>query len=551
VNLNTGSILTVNILLRVMASQLSRVLISDAVDPKCVKILQDNDVQVDYKPNLPLSELLKEIKLYDGLIVRSATKVTKEVITAGTNLKIIGRAGTGVDNIDSEAATDRGIIVMNTPGGNTLSAAEHTCAMILAASRLIPQGYASLQGEKWERSKLMGNEVYGKTLAILGLGRIGREVAHRMQSFGMKTIGYDPIIPPEVSKEFGVEGMTLEAIWPLADYITLHVPLMPETKGLIGEETLKKCKKSVIIVNVSRGGVVDEQGLLQSLKDGNCGGAALDVFEQEPPKDFSLIHHPKVVSTPHLGANTREAQSRVAEEIAEQFVDFARGRTLIGVVNAPTLNEALAPGRKPWVDAAQSLGKLTSAITCSGKAKSCKIAVTSYGSDLQKVSGLMGSAALVGVIQKYTGQDGANLINISKLAADAGVQLQTSFSVDRQTELVAYGDQGVKVQTQCDASGHVIVGTVQGKIGVVLSIDGAVFKTPVPLQGNLLVYKVGDVKADIPLVIVQLVSGGAEVNAIYQTWTEARNNYIIVNTTTSLQAPVSTGSASYLAQINV
>lgn len=226
---------------------------------------------------------------------------------------------------------------MNTPNANTLSAAEHTCALICSLSRSIPSACASIKSGVWERSKYMGEELFGKTLAIIGLGRIGREVAHRMQSFSMKTIGYDPLVTAEQSSTFGVEYFQLEELWPQADYITIHVPLISETKYLINFETLSKCKRGVRIVNVARGGIVDENGLLKALESGQCGGAALDVFEEEPPKDFQLIQHEHVIATPHLGANTKEAQKRVAIELAEQIRDFKLGHSLVGVVNGPAV----------------------------------------------------------------------------------------------------------------------------------------------------------------------------------------------------------------------
>jgi len=321
-----------------MPGKLSNVFISDPIDAGCIEVLKSSGINVTYKPKIPKEELLKEIKGHDGLIVRSGTKVTAEVIEAAKDLKIIGRAGTGVDNIDVPAATKKGIIVMNTPGGNTISAAEHTCALILALSRQIPLANRSFREGKWERSKFMGHEVQGKTIAILGLGRIGREVAFRMKAFGLRTIGYDPIVKPDEAAKYGIEALPLEKIWPQADIITVHTPLLPETENLINADTLAKCKKGVYIINVARGGIVDEKALLNALESGHVGGAAVDVFVQEPPTDFALVNHPNVVATPHLGANTHEAQTKVATEIAQQFVDYAESKPLFGVVNRAVLN---------------------------------------------------------------------------------------------------------------------------------------------------------------------------------------------------------------------
>jgi len=316
-----------------------KILISDPLDTICAEILRKNGFEVD-QLKLTKEELLATIKNYDGLIVRSETKVTSEVLKAASKLKIVGRAGTGTDNIDIDVATSQNVLVMNTPGGNTISAAELTCILIASMARNVPAACASLKNGAWDRKLYSGDELYGKTLALLGLGRIGKEVALRMQSYGMKTIGYDPIIPGDVTKEFGVESMSLEEIWPKADYITVHTPLIPQTKHLINDAVFQKCKKGVRVINVARGGIIDEEALLKNLKTGQCGGAGLDVFVEEPPKSEyykELLAHPKMVCTPHLGASTGEAQKRVCEEIAEQFVQFFKGEEFVGAVNKITI----------------------------------------------------------------------------------------------------------------------------------------------------------------------------------------------------------------------
>uniref|UniRef100_A0A2K6F1P0 D-3-phosphoglycerate dehydrogenase n=1 Tax=Propithecus coquereli TaxID=379532 RepID=A0A2K6F1P0_PROCO len=325
-------------------ANLRKVLISDSLDPCCRKILQDGGLQVVEKQNLSKEELIAELQDCEGLIVRSATKVTADVINAAEKLQVVGRAGTGVDNVDLEAATRKGVLVMNTPNGNSLSAAELTCGMIMCLARQIPQATASMKDGKWERKKFMGTELNGKTLGILGLGRIGREVATRMQSFGMKTVGYDPIISPEVSASFGVQQLPLEEIWPLCDFITVHTPLLPSTTGLLNDSTFARCKKGVRVVNCARGGIVDEGALLRALQSGQCAGAALDVFTEEPPRDRALVDHENVISCPHLGASTKEAQSRCGEEIAIQFVDMVKGKPLAGVV--ATSHSLAAPGEQ-------------------------------------------------------------------------------------------------------------------------------------------------------------------------------------------------------------
>ncbi|KRT79323.1 hypothetical protein AMK59_8452, partial [Oryctes borbonicus] len=260
-----------------------KVLVADAVDKACVDLLKENDIEVDCKYKLPKQQLIEEITNYDGIIVRSDTKVTADIIKAGSKLKVIGRAGAGVDNIDINAASKKNILVLNTPGGNAISACELTCALIANLARNVYPGAESLKQGKWDRKLYTGHELYGKTLAIIGLGRIGKEVAIRMQSWGMKTIGYDPIVSAEEAATFNVDHMDLEQIWPLADYITVHTPLIPQTRNLINKKVFDTCKKGIRVINVARGGIISEEDLLDALKDGRCGGAGLDVYEQEPP----------------------------------------------------------------------------------------------------------------------------------------------------------------------------------------------------------------------------------------------------------------------------
>ncbi|XP_066262118.1 D-3-phosphoglycerate dehydrogenase [Euwallacea similis] len=302
---------------------IKKVLVADAVDKACVDLLKQFDIEVDCKFKLSKEKLIEEIGNYDAIIVRSDTKVTSEVIQAGKRLKVIGRAGAGVDNIDVNAASANKVLVLNTPGGNAISACELTCSLITNLARNVAAACQSLKAGKWDRKLYTGHELAGKTLAIIGLGRIGKEVALRMQAWGMRTIGFDPIVTPEEAKQFNVEYLQLEAIWPLADYITVHTPLIPATRNLINATVFSKCKKGVRIINVARGGIISEKDLLAALVSGQCGGAGIDVYEQEPPTDpvtLEIIGHSKVVATPHLGASTGEAQVRVAVEVSEQII---------------------------------------------------------------------------------------------------------------------------------------------------------------------------------------------------------------------------------------
>jgi len=455
-----------------MDLKIAKVLISDKVDASCKAILDKHGMSVDYKPGLSPEELKNIISEYDALIVRSATKVTADVIECGKKLKLVGRAGTGVDNIDQPAASKNGVLVMNTPGGNTFSAAEHTCAMISALARNIGQAHASMQEGKWERSKFMGCELLGKTLAIVGLGKIGREVALRMQSYGMKTIGYDPLVSAEEAATFNVDYMVLEKLWPLADFITVHVPLIPPTKGMINAKVFAICKTGVKVINVARGGIIDEKDLLEALNDGRCGGAGLDVFVTEPPKDvsFDLVKHPKVLATPHLGASTTEAQLRVAQEIAEQIVDATNGKPMVGLVNAPALAELANPEYKPWIEAAEKLGKLFASFNKDIE----KVSIITHGNCLSSATRLLSASFSCGIAKIM--DPSANIINSVSILKDKSIQV-TSSHVKCDVAQIS-----VKINDSISLAATVSIGKP-----VLLSVFGVGLTSPVALSENIIV----------------------------------------------------------------
>ncbi|XP_795649.3 D-3-phosphoglycerate dehydrogenase [Strongylocentrotus purpuratus] len=498
-----------------MAFSLKKVLISDSVSPRCAEILRENGIEVDNNTKLSKEELLAEIPKYDGLIVRSATKVTADVIKAGTNLKIIGRAGTGVDNIDIKAATRQGVIVMNTPGGNTLSAAEHTCAMVCCLSRSLPQAHATLKAGKWDRKAFMGSELYGKTLGIVGLGRIGREVAQRMQSFGMTTIGFDPIVPAEEAKQYNIEWQTLEQMWPRCDYITVHTPLIPQTKGLLGDASFKLCKPGVKVVNVARGGIIDEEGLVRALDAGQCGGAALDVFVQEPPTYTALIQHPKVIVTPHLGASTVEAQERVACEIAEQFVDGVNGKSLFGAINAQALSNALTPETKPMVSLGQGLGVVAASLA-KGQLSAASIQVTTYGPSLKKAGSYLKAAVSAGILRVQTGGNNVNLVNAQPLLAELGLEI----TVNNEDAAPANSKASVAVTITVGGNPHRLGGAVFGTIPQLVEVDSATFDTGCPLSGNWLLYRSQNAAAALAAV----ASGLGDKNQLLAFSSSAQTN---------------------------
>lgn len=406
---------------------MKKILISDSVDEKCTAILKTAGFEVDQKTNLTLQDLLEIIPDYNALIVRSATQVDADLISNMEKMEVIGRAGAGVDNIDIASATRKGILVMNTPGGNTISAAEHTIALMLAMSRKIPQANISLHLKKWDRKKFQGTELFGKTLGLIGLGKIGKEVAIRAKALGMKIIIHDPIVSPEVSSELELKSVSLEDIWKSADVISVHVPLNDRTKDLIAYEELSKCKTGVAIINCARGGIVNEKALLRALKEGKVSGAGLDVFETEPP-DFSLglVQHPAVVATPHLGASTEEAQQKVAVQIAEQIVEYFNSGTISGAVNASMLKELATDYLKSFLNLSEVLGKILSQAR-RGSLK--KIVIGYSGEQIQGYTKFFSTALLKGFLSEEL-DSAVNFINTNVLAAEKGIHLEEIISSD-------------------------------------------------------------------------------------------------------------------------
>ena len=335
-----------------------RVLVSDKLSTTAVQIFKDRGVEVDYLPDLgkDKDKLLEVIGQYDGLAIRSATKVTEKLIAAATNLKVVGRAGIGVDNVDIPAASRRGIIVMNTPFGNSITTAEHAIALLFAVAREIPQADISTQAGKWEKNRFMGVEITGKTLGVIGCGNIGSIVCSRGIGLKMRVIAYDPFLSPERAEEIGVEKVELDELLTRADFITLHVPLTDKTRNIIDAEALKKTKKGVRIINCARGGLVVEADLAEAIKSGHVAGAGFDVFETEPATESPLFGLPGVVCTPHLGASTSEAQENVALQVAEQMSDYLVRGAVSNAINMPSITAEEAPRLKPFVRLADVLG---------------------------------------------------------------------------------------------------------------------------------------------------------------------------------------------------
>jgi D-3-phosphoglycerate dehydrogenase len=342
-----------------------KVLVSDKLAPVGLAILEAaQGLEVTSLPGLSPSELLDVIGEYDGLVIRSGTRVTAELIERAERLRVIGRAGIGVDNVDVEAASKRGVVVMNTPGGNNVTTAEHAISMMLAVARHIPQANASLRAGKWERSAFVGTEVSGKTLGVVGVGNIGSIVADRAKGLTMHVIAFDPFLTPDAAARLGIELVSLEELYARSDFISVHTPLTQETRGLIGRNSFTRMKKGVRVVNCARGGIVDEAALLDALESGQVAGAALDVFASEPPApDSALIAHPAVVATPHLGASTGEAQLNVAIAVAEQVRDFLLADEVRNAINMPSVSQEAAGALAPYILLAERLGKFQSQLS--------------------------------------------------------------------------------------------------------------------------------------------------------------------------------------------
>ena len=345
---------------------MTKVLIADELSPRAIEIFNNRGLQADVRVGLKKAELIERIGEYEGLAVRSATKVTPEVLAAATRLKVIGRAGIGVDNIDVPAATARGIVVMNTPFGNSITTAEHAIALLFAAARQIAAADASTQAGRWEKNRFMGIELYAKTLGLIGCGNIGALVAERALALKMKVIAYDPFLSPERAIKLGVEKVELEELLPRADAITLHTPLTDKTRNILSAEALAKTKPGVILVNAARGGLVDEAALRAALERGHVSAAAFDVFVTEPAKDNVLFGAPNFIATPHLGASTNEAQENVAVQVAEQMSDYLQQGAVVNALNTAPITAEEAPRLRPFLSLMDKLGSFAGQIADGG-----------------------------------------------------------------------------------------------------------------------------------------------------------------------------------------
>ncbi|MGH7824224.1 MAG: phosphoglycerate dehydrogenase [Candidatus Binatia bacterium] len=403
-----------------------KILVSDSLAPQGLEVFRRaQEFEIDVRLGLKPDELKKIVADYDGWVIRSGTRVTAELIQAATKLKVIGRAGVGFENVDIDAASKKGIVVMNTPGGNNVTTAEHTISLMMALARHIPQAVASLKSGQWKRDKFIGVELCNKTLGVIGLGNVGRIVAERAGGLRMKVIGYDPFIPSENIARMGVEPAALDEIFTKSDFITVHVPLTPETQALINREAFAKMKNGVRIINCARGGIVDEKDLAAAIREGRVGGAALDVYVEEPPaSDHPLIQMEQVITTPHLGASTDEAQLNVAIAVAEQMVEFLSHGVVRYAVNVPSVSPELLEVLRPYLILAEKLGSLQ--VQMAGSLPK-EVHVEYRGDVTQYDVAPLTLAVLKGILTPVM-ESGVNYVNAPLIARDRGIKIVESKS---------------------------------------------------------------------------------------------------------------------------
>jgi len=432
-----------------------KVLVSDNLSKQGVKLLEETpDIDVDVNTGLTPDELRGIIGQYHGLIIRSATKVTADIIEAANNLRVIGRAGIGLDNVDVAAASRKGIVVMNAPEGNTITTAEHTIALMLALSRKIPQATQSMKEGKWEKKKFMGRELYGKTLGIIGAGNIGRIVADRAKGLKMKVIVYDPYIRPEILEKMDLEPVSFDELLERSDYITIHTPKTSETINMINKDTIQRMKKGAMLINCARGGIVNEDDLYDALASGHLAGAALDVFSKEPPEQHKLFTLDNFISTPHLGASTEEAQDKVAVDIVKQVIDYLLHGTVKNAVNVPSISPELINVIRPYVTLMERIGLFHAQLAESAL---LEVEIRYLGTVADYDVSPLTTAFLKGLLTPFMKED-VNFVNAPFVAKDRGIKVtegKSSTSEDFANLIM------VKVKSL--QSENVISGTIFGK----------------------------------------------------------------------------------------
>lgn len=478
-----------------------RVLVSDPLsDAGLERLASEPDVAVVAPGSMDREALLEAVAEADALIVRSGTTVDAELLGRAGRLKVVGRAGVGLDNVDVDAATDRGILVMNTPGANATATAEHAWALLLALCRKIPAADASVRRGEWERKAFVGTQLKGKTLGVVGLGRVGRLVAHRGRGFGMTVLAHDPFLSAEAAEEIPVDLVDLDDLLARADVVTLHAPLTDETRGLVGADRIARMKPGALLVNAARGGLVDEAAVATALEEGRLGGAAFDVYGEEPPAGSPLLDRPDVVLTPHLGASTVEAQRDVSVQVVEQVVDALRQVDFRNAVNLPFVATAGLSEIRPWLDLAERLGRLGGALA---RGRLEAVEVEARGPEAAPHAQPLSIAILRGILAPVVGDDDVNWVNAGRLAAERGIAVARS----RRASGVDYANLvGCRLRT--DAGEHAVAGTLFHTRPRAVEIDG--YHLDAPPEGDVLLVW----NRDVPGVIgrVGTILGNAGVN---------------------------------------
>ncbi|MCW3847057.1 phosphoglycerate dehydrogenase [Sphingomonas sp. LB-2] len=509
-----------------------KVLISDKMDPKAAQIFRERGVEVDEITGKTPDELAAIIGQYDGLAIRSSTKATKAILDAATNLKVIGRAGIGVDNVDIPYASSKGVVVMNTPFGNSITTAEHAIALMFALARQLPEADASTQQGKWEKNRFMGVELTSKTLGLIGAGNIGSIVADRALGLRMKVIAYDPFLTPERAVEMGVEKVELDGLLARADFITLHTPLTDQTRNILSRENLAKTKKGVRIINCARGGLIDEAALKEALDSGHVAGAALDVFVTEPATESPLFGTANFISTPHLGASTSEAQVNVAIQVAEQMADFLISGGVTNALNMPSLSAEEAPRLRPYMALAEKLGSLVGQLA-HGALDGISIETEGAAAELNQKP--ITGAVLAGLMRVHS--DTVNMVNAPFLAKERGLDVR---EVRHEREGVYHTLVRVTVSTQ--AGDRSVAGTLFGDAAPRL-VELFGIKVEADLAGHMLYIVNEDAPGFIGRLGTTLGTAGVNIGTFHLGRREAGGEAVLL---LSLDEPV---TAELLANV--
>jgi len=486
----------------------ARIFVADDVSDKGLQPLRDAGFVVEKRTGLAPAALHLALADCDGLVVRSETKVTPDLMDAARKLRVVGRAGVGVDNIDVPAATARGIVVMNAPDGNTITTAEHTLALLISLARNIPQANSSVKGAKWDRKRFIGAELQGKTLGIIGLGRIGRAVAARARAFGMKIVAHDPFIALDQARDLEIESASMDAVFSRADFLTVHTPLTSETRGLVGAQAFAKMRKGVRIINCARGGLVDEAALYDAIKSGVVAGAALDVFEQEPPPpDHPLLGLEEVIVTPHLGASTTEAQEGVAVTVAEQMRDYLLTGALRGAVNVPALGAKELSALQPYLALAESLGRFQAQLVDSAVRE---VRLEFAGETVELDAAPVTRAFLAGLLRDVSAR--VNVVNAFVIAEERRITVTTSYVRG------AAGAPAIRTRVVGEAGEQTVSGTVfgiagGGREGRITEIND--FRIEATPRGRILVMHNRDVPGVIGRVGTILGEQGINISAFH------------------------------------